>query len=437
MEHHPGATGRGGIFESHDVVLRLLAGPTQRAVSCLRESLIKTSHCSVVNTYRIPYDDDVFAASKGQGSELPFSQLPQDWDTFEQEQKPYNEGYVRPIGMAAIRTITSPYMMGLTVARNMSLACLNLAHKHILLLTEAEERAIETGKEPDYIPFPWDDLPEALRNGGRHSGMDIAVLSVRGLLDWSAGKCFSQATSVKMHTDLRRTAKDMLKEYSPWQRVPRVIKTSLFSEMTLFASEWAFSCVLDVTRLLLNKRDRVVKRILIKIGMHGARCSSLWVAVSLGNGIGSSSPKLQPLFMLACANMCSFLVNTFFASLTRRIEDTLDISGDDCDGKKGSGGGGGMGHEPFSNAGFCTSFPQGLASGPESPDVITPMPSEPMESPVASIAFNTSAGDISSIQPSPLTHTISSKGPRLPPRRKITLPADADTDEQNSSDRVD
>ena len=297
----------------------------------------------------------------------------------------------------------------------MSLACLNLAHKHILLLTEAEEKAIETGKEPEYIPFPWDDLPLAIRSGGLHSGMDVAVLSVRGLLDWTAGSCFSRRTSLKMHTDLRRTAKDMLLEYSAWQRVPRVMKTSLFSEMTLFASEWFVSCILDTTRLILSKKDNMMKRMLIKIGMHGVRCSSLWLAVSFGNGMGSSSPKLQPLCMLACAQMCSFLVNSFYASLTVRIERALI---DNNGGKKGGDGGGSIGNEGFP-PNVATHFPIGFSTGPDSPDITTTMQEEAIESPVPSISF--SATNDSSVEPSTVRHTISSKGPRLPPRRKISL----------------
>lgn len=409
MERHLGATTWGGIFESQNIVLDLLEPPTRRMLSCMNSLILTESHCSV-NTYRIPYDDEVFA-SGGTGPQepvFPGSHMTQDWEIPGKESR-----HLRPIGMSAIRTITSPYSMGLTVARNMSLACLNLAHKHILLLTEAEEKAIETGREPEYIPFPWDDLPQALRSGGLHSGMDVAVLSMRGLLDWTAGSCFTRGTSMKMHTDLRKTAKDMLVEYSVWQRVPRVMKTSLFSEMTLFASEWVMSSILDMTRLALMKKDHIMKRMLIKFGMHGARCSCLWVAVSFGNGVGSSSPKLQPLCMLACAQMCSFLVNSFFASLTARIElDLIDTDSDDGKKKKGDG-------DSTVPSDIATHFATGFSTSPDSPDVIATMQSGAIESPVPSITFNPI--EESTVEPSTVTHTISSKGPRLPPRRKISL----------------
>lgn len=415
------ATSCGGIFESQNVVLGLLELPTRRMMACMNSIIFTTSHCSM-NTYRIPYDDDVFAA-KGLNKGPNFDTLqPQGWGMMDEESR-----HLRPIGMSAIRTIMSPYSMGLTVARNMSLACLNLAHRHILLLTEAEEKAIETGKEPDYIPFPWEDLPDALKHGGIHSGMDVAVLSVRGLLDLAAEGCFSRLTSTKMHTDLRRTAKDMLVGYSAWQRIPRVIKTSLFSEITLFASEWVVSCVLDVTRLVLSKKEHIQKRILIKIGMHGARCSSLWLAVSLGNGMGSSSPKLQPLCMLACAHMCSFLVNSFYASMTARIEKLILSSSD----KKKDGGDGGS--ETPGLAERCTSLPRGPI-GPESPDIGTQMQSGGLDSPEPSIAFSSNDNASSNVEPSSVTHTISSKGPRLPPRRKISLYKNT-TGQEKGSDR--
>jgi hypothetical protein len=417
MDDHLGATTCGGIFESQSSVLDLLELPSRRVISCISSLVLHESHCSV-NTFRIPYDDDVFASSgTGQDSVLPSSQFQGEWEMPAKESR-----HLRPIGMSAIRTITSPYSMGLTVARNMSLACLNLAHKHILLLTEAEEKAIDTGKEPEYIPFPWDDMPEAIRSGGIHSGMDVTVLSMRGMLDWTAECCFSRGTSLKMHTDLRKTAKDMLIEYSAWQRVPRVMKTSLFSEITLFASEWIVSCILDTTRLILSKKDHMMKRILIKIGMHGARCSSLWLAVSFGNGMGSSSPKLQPLCMLACAQMCSFLVNSFYISLTGRIERALiDKDGGKKDGDDDDDDAGSIGNGQDSPQ-VATSFPVGLSTGPDSPDVIGTMQGGGIESPVPTVSFR--ATDDSNVEPSTVRHTISSKGPRLPPRRKISVKKD-------------
>ncbi len=126
-------------------VLGVLRGPTKQLVSSalvgacgvsgIEYALDGRAHCLV---YRSPYDDEVLygAASR-------------------------REAYYRPVGLAAIQMIASPYSVGLTLVRNMSLSCLSVAHSHILLLTEAEERAIEKGVDAEDVPFPWEEVPKA------------------------------------------------------------------------------------------------------------------------------------------------------------------------------------------------------------------------------------------------------------------------------------
>jgi len=368
--------------------------------------LVERAHCL---TYRAPYDDDVF---QGQGIEDPASYI--------KVSALKGKTHCRSIGLSAIRTIMSPYNMGLTVARNMSLACLHLAHKHILLLTEAEEKAIETGREPEYIPFPWDDMPKAMRTGITNSGLDVAVLSIRGLLDLGATECFERSLSEKLTTDLRRTARNMLQDFSAWQRLKKVLVTSLFSEITLFTSEWLISCILDSARLIIGKKKKLRKRLLVRYGMHGARCSSLWLAVSVGNGIGASTPKMQPLFMLLCTNVASFMINTFYASLISRIEDHLLFDDSSDDEKKDQGKDEGDDSDEPESPPKTRGFTSYSSLGPESPDMITPLPSETLESPET--VLDPGSNMESTVQPSPVTHTISTRGPRLPPRRRLMNP---------------
>jgi hypothetical protein len=254
--------------------------------------------------------------------------------------------YKRPVGLTAVKTLTSPYLMGFTVARNMSLACLSLAHKHIVLLTEEEEKAIETNTEPEYVPFPWDDLPEALKRGALNSCMEVTVLSIRGGIDWITGEIWMGKKTdivVRMRTDMRRTSRALAPAYPLSQRFARVVKTALWSEISLYVSEWFVTSLLDTFRLIMAGKDRLFARIMIKMGMHGARCATLWLAVSAGNGVGASSPKLQPLCMLIGANAAALLVNSYYARLTRNIENSTfngsDGSGDAGDSKPGDGRG--------------------------------------------------------------------------------------------------
>ena len=252
--------------------------------------------------------------------------------------------YKRPIGVTAIRTLTSPYNVGFTVARNMSLAFLGLTHKHILLLTEAEEKAIETNSEPEPVPFPWDELPVVLKRGGLNSCMDLTVLSMRGMLDWVAGdlvlssRC-SAETIVRMHTDMRRTSKALAPAYPMAQRFTRVAKTALWSEMTFYVSEWLVTSVLDAVRLVMEGKDRFVQRILLKMTVNSARCATLWVAVSVGNGLGASSPKMRPLTMLIGANAAALIVNLYWRRVWSRVEYLAFGDNGEGDAKKGDSNG--------------------------------------------------------------------------------------------------
>ena len=239
--------------------------------------------------------------------------------------------------MVACAALVSPYNLGLTFARNMSLSSLNLAHKHILMLTDAEEMAIEKGTEPEYIPFPWEDVPGALRGGVINGVLDIVVLSTRGTLDAMARDTLPVWLSYKMRKDLRKSARRKLK-YVFWERAIRVTKTALFSEATLFVAEWIVSSMLDCYRVF-RKKKRSSKKIMVhmgvRIGIQFGRCCTLWMAVAVGNGVGSGFPKLQPLFMLACTNVASFVINMYYSSLSARIEDQLGFLRDDDHGDDG------------------------------------------------------------------------------------------------------
>lgn len=388
-------------------VLGVLRGPTKQLVSSalvgacgisgVEYALDGKAHCLV---YRSPYDDEVLYGAAGLGQP---------------------EVYYRPVGLAAIRMIASPYSVGLTLVRNMSLSCLGVAHGHILLLTEAEERAIEKGVAAEDVPFPWDEVPKAVRRGVINSGLDMAVLSVRSMLDWSIQP--SSGGRHRMCVDLKRTAREMICDSSSsfWERFIKVLGTGLFSEMTLFASEWIISCALDCARILARDDvGRKTQRVAVRCGMHGARCASLWLAVCLGNGVGASAPRLQPVCMLACANVSSFLVNMFYASLTARVEDAVfskddDGSGDDT-GEEGQND-----EQPYSPPAAASSSRDMSQYGPESPDM-TPMPTQEIDKSVmmdGDEAHSVAPNDDGPAAAASVTHVVSSRGPRLPPRRRL------------------
>lgn len=160
-------------------------------------------------------------------------------------------------------------------------------------------------------------------------------------------------------------------------------KTALFSEATLFIAECLVSFSLDCIRVV-KKGTMSIQRgysyLSIRLGIQIARCTMLWLFVSLGNGIGSGSPKLQPLFMLGCANLSSMLVNMYFNAFSVRIEKRMiDDSDKDEDGPDSTQGGSG------------TSTDSGILDSPPHP--LPPAPQEARAQPG------------------------SSRGPRLPPRR--------------------
>ena len=150
---------------------------------------------------------------------------------------------------------------------------------------------------------------------------------------------------------------------------------------------------------------RVVMHMGLRVGLQTARCTCLWFLVSLGNGVGSSSPKLQPLFMLACSNLASFMVNMYFGALSARIENALLVSSEK---KKDDDDGDDDGSDPPSQATPSSSTVAAVSDDygnvrrvQQLVDEYAPMVPPP---PVPQQSFAHASG--------------AARGPRLPPRRR-------------------
>jgi hypothetical protein len=123
--------------------------------------------------------------------------------------------------------------------------------------------------------------------------------------------------------------------------------------------------------------------------------------------------------MLACANVSSFLVNMFYASLTARVEDAVfskdDDGSDDDAGEEGQND-----EQPYSPPAAASSSRDMSQYGPESPDM-TPMPTQEIDK---SVMMDGDEGQTATPRDdgpaaASVTHVVSSRGPRLPPRRRL------------------
>lgn len=117
-----------------------------------------------------------------------------------------------------------------------------------------------------------------------------------------------------MTAELRLSVVRKASKYPWYIRGARVIKTSLYSEASLYAADWIVACMVECYNMfnatLTNSKTKV--RLLVKrCGLHSVRCSLVLLAVSVGNGVGSMSPAKRGLAMFACGQVASFFINTY------------------------------------------------------------------------------------------------------------------------------
>lgn len=218
---------------------------------------------------------------------------------------------------------------------SVALSSLLAINRYIGLLIEAEEHAAATGEEPIYPPFLEKKLRLAVKVGCINASIDWTTQMLRSILDWIAANNLSSTLSRRIRKDLRASAvrKDHYRFYS---RGPRVARTSLFSESTLYLADWLITCCLETynallrrpttqeliaTRGLVYPRNTKLKLLAVRCGLQLGRCTAVWLAISIGNGIGSTAPiKYRGIAMFLCTQLAgmgmNFYANAFIARFT-------------------------------------------------------------------------------------------------------------------------
>jgi len=207
-------------------------------------------------------------------------------------------------------------------------------NRYIGLLIEAEEQAAATGEDPIYPPFLGKDLQRSVKVGCINASIDWATQMLRSVLDWIAAKNFTLTLSRRIRKDLRASAlrKDHYKFYF---RGPRVARTSLFSEITLYLADWLITCCFEMYNALLRRpttqelvaahgviypRSTKLKLLAIRCGLQLGRCTAVWLAISIGNGIGSTAPmKYRGISMFVCTQVAAMGTNLYANAFIARF----------------------------------------------------------------------------------------------------------------------
>lgn len=202
------------------------------------------------------------------------------------------------------------------ISCSVALSSLLVVNKYLSELYEAEEKAAENEEDPEYPPFPQQELKLSLRTGSINACIDFAVQALRSLLDWTAALVLPGGLSRRVRKDLRASALRK-SHYAFYIRAPRVVRTSLYSEATLYLADWFLACCIEIylaaTQLPrtwpLTKR---VQRLLLRCALQGARCWAVWITVSVGNGVGSMAPRSHRGFaMFVCTQLAVIQVNKY------------------------------------------------------------------------------------------------------------------------------
>lgn len=185
-------------------------------------------------------------------------------------------------------------------------------------MQEAEEAAMIADVEPIYPPFPVNELKRAAKRGCINACLDWLTQLVRSVLDTWAAKNLTLVLSNRLRKELKPSVVRKTK-YPYYERGLRVVKTSLFSEFTLYAADFTVACAVETYNMWkaavkINKAR--LKLLFMRCALHSARCSLVLVAVSLGNGLGSTAPgKGKGLAMFVLAQVASFTVNSRMHSI--------------------------------------------------------------------------------------------------------------------------
>lgn len=216
----------------------------------------------------------------------------------------------------------------------MALSSLIAINRYITLLYEAEENAEVTGEEPDYPPFPKTELRTSVKVGCINACIDWATQMLRSVLDWIAAENLGLPLSRRIRKDLRASAlrKD---HYNFYSRMPRVARTSLFSESTLYLADYLITCCFEVYNALLKKpttaeiieahgviypRKTKLRLLAIRCGLQAGRCTAVWLAISAGNGIGSAAPmKFRGMVMFLCTQLAGMGTNLYANAFIARF----------------------------------------------------------------------------------------------------------------------
>jgi hypothetical protein len=241
----------------------------------------------------------------------------------------FNSKPLRPIGQEAFARLTSSRTIIVTTGRNVALCSLTVINRYISALYDAEEEAAAKDTEPVYPPFPVVELKRSLHLGCINACIDWAIQAIRSLLDWGTVRVCSPELSRRLRKDLRASAfrKD---HYSFYVRGPRVARTALFSDATLYMADWVISCCVEIylalsARLGDQSWKRRARKLLLRCTLQAARCGAAWMVVSLGNGVGSMAPKRYRSFsMFLCAQLAGMGVNVYANAFIARLTMTWD-----------------------------------------------------------------------------------------------------------------
>lgn len=320
------------------IALALLEGPTKAVVASaftaagLGSTLLAFSpNTALCFTYRQAYDDDVFKSAAGSKDGAPDFSTP--YDINKDSSAPYIKK-LRPVGYDALEKIAGTRNITWTLSRNVAVSSLLTINRYIGLLYEAEEQAAATGEDPIYPPFPEKELRHSVKVGCINACLDWATQMMRSVLDWIAANNLTLTLSRRIRKDLRASAvrKDHYRFYS---RAPRVARTCLFSESTLYLADWFITCCLEMYNALLRKptaqeiiaargviypRSTKLRLLAVRCGLQLCRCTAVWLAISTGNGIGSAAPiKYRGITMFLCAQLAGMGTNLYMNAFIARF----------------------------------------------------------------------------------------------------------------------
>lgn len=198
-----------------------------------------------------------------------------------------------PVPPRNLAVIYAPRFLMFALAKSVFLQAAVTVMRNVSLMEAAERRAMEAGEEsPEFVVIPAEEVRPIIRRSSIMFIRDIAVQTVRHIMDIYAGHKLTPQLAWKLRKGFKLSA--VRKRYLPWhQRLTRTTKTVFVSSILSSLADWAVNSTVDIYRMChaaktsRHHKERLLRRLLLRMFGNAVKAGACLVGAAVGAGAAS------------------------------------------------------------------------------------------------------------------------------------------------------